>query len=387
MKAQIVLFIAGIASTASAVTAVKPYSQWMADSFIARGVAKEKSYTFPTLYRGFEMVYNATRNTKYSTFVQTQVDAVLTDNATSPLIGWNFGRSHLDDIKIGSSILDLYARTKQAKYKTAADFLRQRLNLHPRTASGGFWHKIPEYPNQMWLDGLFMQSDFYARYTSFFDSSNVTAWNDIVHQFELIEEHTRDPESGLLFHGYDESKVAVWADPVTGACPHIWDRAVGWYAMALLDVLDYLPKSNPGYAKLKGYFTTLAAAIIESQDSATGGWWLVMDEPYPGQAGNYIESSGVSMFTYSMLKGIRKGFLPKSTYEAPARRAYQLMLDKFVTNSGVNNTLNWEGTVEVGSLGGNGTYEYYIAQKIAQNDFKGAGPFIYASIELEKLDA
>ena len=230
----------------------------------------------------------------------------------------------------------------------------EQLHRFPRNKAGGFWHRDPVYPNQMWLDGIYMAETFYATYTSFFDPKNETAWNDIALQFDLIEEHTRNHTSNLLAHGYDESKKAVWADPVTGASPHVWDRAVGWYFVALVEVLQVYPKELPGYARLHNYLTTLAEGVEKAQD-AKGGWWLVMDEPYPGMKGNYIESSATAMFTYSYLKGIRTGLL-KESHKATALKAYNLMLTDFVKKE-ANNTLSWEGTVQVGSLSGNATYE------------------------------
>ena len=188
-----------------------------------------------------------------------------------------------------------------------------------------------------------------------FDATNQEIWDDIILQFDLIEEHCRNTTSNLLAHGYDESKVASWADPVTGAAPHVWDRAVGWYAMALVDVLDYLPVEHAGHAKLIGYLDTLADGLKRAQD-ATGGWWLVMDELYPGMEGNYIETSGTAMFAYALLKGGRLGYIDSATYQETAINAYDLLTEKYVVKNSAGE-LDWEGTVSVGSLGGDGSYE------------------------------
>ncbi|KAJ4301900.1 hypothetical protein N0V90_003996 [Kalmusia sp. IMI 367209] len=298
-------------------------------------------------------------------------------NAISSLVSsdgtiknWDPNYYSLDDIRAGNNILYFWNSEgrKAKKYEIAAASLRAQLNRFPRNAEGGFWHRSPTYPNQMWLDGIFMADQFYATYTSYFEPDNTTAWNDIVLQFDLIEKHTRNKTSNLLAHGYDQSLKAVWADPKTGASPHVWDRAVGWYFMALVEVLQVYPKDLPGYNRLKGYFTTLAAGLKQAQD-ASGGWWLVMDEPYPGMKGNYIESSGTAMFTYGYLKGIRTGLLDKQ-YKDTAVKAYDLMLEKFVKHE-KNGTLSWEGTVSVGSLSSNGSYEYYIGVPLLENDGKG----------------
>jgi rhamnogalacturonyl hydrolase YesR len=185
----------------------------------------------------------------------------------------------------------------------------------------------------------------------------------------------------LLVHGYDESGRPVWADEERGAAPHVWSRAVGWYFMALVEVLQVYPESLDAYSRLKEYFSSLAEALVRAQDRESGGWWLIMDEPYPGMEGNYIESSATAMFVYGFLKGVRTGLLEEG-YRTPASKAYELCLEKFVSKH-ENGTLSWEGTVEVGSLSSNGSYEYYVSVPVVQNDGKGAGPFIFASTEME----
>lgn len=208
----------------------------------------------------------------------------------------------------------------------------------------------------MWLDGIFMADSFYTKWTASFDADNQTAWDDIVLQFDLIEEHTRNEATGLLAHGYDESRAAVWADPDTGSAPLVWDRAVGWYFLSLLEVLDVIPHSHEGYKRLVGYYTSLAEALKDSQDPESGGWWLIMSEEYVGAKGNYIESSGTAMFTAGWFRGITAGFLEAEDYLEPAKKAYEGMTDRFLQPE-TNGTLTWLGTVEVGSLSSNGTFE------------------------------
>ncbi|KAL3422847.1 Unsaturated rhamnogalacturonyl hydrolase YteR 1 [Phlyctema vagabunda] len=358
------------------------YSTLVADSFLKRGVAKTNRYDAAVFYRGVELAYNATHNATYINWVQNQIDAVVSDAGV--IAGYPSYPFSLDDVRVGTILLDLYVKTGLQKYKTAASTLRAQLNRGPRTASGGFWHRQPTYPNQMWLDGIYMADVFYAQWTSLFDASNTTAWNDILLQFSLIEAHTRNKTTNLLYHGYDESGVAVWADPKTGASPHVWDRALGWYLMALVDTLDFFPVSHPGHAKFVNWLVTAASGVLAAQDPATGGWWLVMDEPYPGKPGNYIESSGSSMFVYAILKAVRLGYLGKE-YITPMKKGYEYLAKTFVAFNGTGGTVNWEGTVVVGSLGSNATYEYYIGVALQENDLKGAGPFIYASVEYEGL--
>ncbi|KAL4749481.1 hypothetical protein BDW72DRAFT_178129 [Aspergillus terricola var. indicus] len=355
------------------------YTEWLAQSFFSKGVSLSRNYAYAVLYTGVEYAYNKTGDPAYFDYIKAQIDGVLNDDGS--LVDPITDTLSLDDIRIGRNFLYLWTVTGDKKYKIAADGLRKQLDFTPRNQDGGFWHRKPTYPNQMWLDGLYMASNFYAQWTSWFQPNNKTAWDDIILQYDLIEAHTRDNETGLLFHGYDASKVAVWADPVTGASPHVWSRAVGWYFVSLVELLDYFPKSHPGYKRTLKRYQSLAKAIKKSQDE-TGGWWLIQDPPYPSDPRNYIESSASAMFTYALLRGIRKGFIPAKDYKTVALDGYSLLKNEFLSHN-ANGTLNWEGTVQVGSLSGNGTFEYYISVPVVQNDYKGAGPFIYASYELE----
>ncbi|KXT18371.1 hypothetical protein AC579_944 [Pseudocercospora musae] len=352
------------------------YLAWTADSFLSHGVEKDYHYTTAVFYEGLQVAINVTGNQTYVDWYRSQIDgSVVLDNGT--IADWNLTHYSLDDYRIGNNFLWWYDRTGDEKYKSAAAIIRDQLNRHPQNVEGGFWHRAPIYADQMWLDGVFMADTFYARWTARYDSDNETAWNHILTQFDNIEEHCRNETTGLLVHGYDASKTAVWADPVTGAAPNVWSRAVGWYFLSLLEVIPLFPASHPGKEKLTTYYTTLAAALESHQDES-GGWWLIMNDPYVGAEGNYIESSASAMFTYGLLKGIKDGYLEESKYCATATKGYQLLTDCFVVDNG-NGTMNWEGTVEVGSLSGNATYEYYIDVPLATNDLKGVGPFMLAS--------
>lgn len=349
-------FAAAVALSASTAAAQQQkYSTWMADSFILKNIEPDNHYTNGVLYRGIDLVYKAYGNETYYTWVKEQVDAVVSDDGT--IAGYPSDKDSLDDILFGRALLELYGQTNATKYKAAAGLLRDQLNIQSRTPAGGFWHRVPTYPNQMWLDGIYMADVFYAQWTAAFEPTNTTAWDDILLQYELIEQHLRNKTSNLLYHGYDELKQAVWADPETGASPHVWNRALGWYVMALLDVLEYFPASHAGHQKFVDWYVAAADGVLAAQDAESGGWWLVMDEPYPGMAGNYIESSGTAMFTYGLLKGVRKGYVSGDKYTQAATKAYELMTSKFAVANATGGMLNWEGTVEVGSLSGNASYE------------------------------
>lgn len=350
MKLTYTLSVCG---SAAALTPER-YLTWTADSFIQHGIEKDFHYTTAVAYESYQAAINVTQNETYVEWYRSQIDAVVQEGGT--IADWNYTYYSLDDYRMANNFLWWYDRTGDEKYKSAAAIVREQLNRHPQNSGGGFWHRAPIYANQMWLDGIFMADTFYARWTSKFDSDNTTAWDHIERQFDNIEEHCRNNETGLLVHGYDESKTTVWADPVTGAAPNVWSRAVGWYFISLLEVIPLFPVSHPGRGKLTTYFTTLASALKAHQDESSGGWWLIMNDPYPGAEGNYIESSASAMFTYGLLKGIKDGYLAESEYCVSAKRGYELLTDRFVADNG-KGTLNWEGTVEVGSLNSNGTYE------------------------------
>ncbi|KAK3343272.1 putative cell wall glycosyl hydrolase YteR [Neurospora tetraspora] len=407
------------------------YSTWMANSIITRNLSSPATryYDQATFYRSLEAIVVAHQNSSnsssfspYLSHITTQIDSLLHPNGT--FISWDYNDHQLDNIRVASSILFLYTSIppsntpQRTKYKAALDFLYDQLvNKQKRNPEGGFWHKDPKYPNQMWLDGLYMAQPFYAAYTSLFLSSmspnsvnvNTTAavadknWDDILLQFSLIEAHCRNATSGLLKHGYDASKTAIWADPITGASPLTWIRAQGWYLMALIDVLDYFPLSHPAYSQLIKWARQLARALKETQDPETGGWWLVMDGEYGGpkgrERGNYVESSGSVMYVYGLLKGVRKWYLLDDGGELVkvARRGYEGLVERFVRvvkgkdgedgEDGREVLLNWEGTVRVGSLDGRGDFEYYTGINRVENSLIGVGPFILASVEYEMLTA
>ncbi|CAE6414744.1 unnamed protein product [Rhizoctonia solani] len=382
-------FTAVALAAAVASAAEIPLSQRLADSAMSRqqGALPNVRYETGVFQRALEMLYAKTGNATYRDYHLKQVDSMISANGT--ITGHNFTLYSLDPIRTGEAILYAYEKTNQTKYKVALDTFRRQLDAQPRTPAGAFWHRST-YPNQQWLDGVYMADNFYAAYNNKFAPNNNTAWDDILKQFQLVEDNLiaaansfpNNSATGLLYHGYDASLTAVWAQPPTGHCIEVWNRAIGWYAMALVDVLDYFPQKHAGYKKIRGFLERLAPAIVNAADPVTGNWWLVMG--YPNRAGNYIESSGSAMFVYSLLRGVRKGYLPKKNYVKTATKAYEYLAKTFVVPE-TNGTLSWNGTVSVGSLGSNGTYEYYISVPLALNDLKGLAPFVLASLEYEQL--
>jgi unsaturated rhamnogalacturonyl hydrolase len=276
----------------------------------------------------------------------------------------------------------LYRQTHEDKYLKAVQILREQLRTQPRTFDGGFWHK-KRYPNQMWLDGLYMAGPFYAEYAATFHED--TAFNDIARQFILMEKHSRDEKTGLLYHAWDASKKERWADPQTGRSPNFWGRAMGWYGMALVDALDQFPADHPRRKELLAILQRYAAAVQRWQDQPTGLWYEVLDKGT--EKGNYQEASVSCMFVYTLAKALRQKYLP-ANYIPVAQKGYAGIIKKFIRTDD-KGLLALDGTVQVGGLGGkpyrDGSYAYYLSEKVITNDAKGVGAFILAATEIEWL--
>jgi len=362
----------------------QPWSQRMATTAMKlwpdTGSTVRWTYDQGVVLKGIEGVWLQTGDKKYFKYIQNYMDALIADDGT--IKGYKKEDYSLDNIMCGRSVMLLYNVTEKAKYYKAAMLLRDQLKDQPRNADGGFWHK-KKYTNQMWLDGLYMAEPFYAEYAYAFHED--TDYNDIAKQFILIEQHARNPKTGLLYHAWDQSHAEKWADPQTGLSQNFWGRADGWYAMALVDVLDKFPANNPKRAELIAILNRLAAAIQKYQDPKTGLWYQILDKA--NEVGNYPEASASCMFVYALAKGAREGYLPAS-YLTVAKKGYNGILDKFISTD-ASGQVNLNGTVSVGGLGGkpyrDGSYKYYLSEKVVQNDPKGVGAFIQASVEIERL--
>ncbi|KAJ7540822.1 hypothetical protein O6H91_10G032600 [Diphasiastrum complanatum] len=337
------------------------------------------NYHRGTLLYGIQKVWLASGDIKYFNFLQSKTDAFLTENGSIP--SYKLQHYSLDAIRSGVNVLFLYKHTQQEKYRAAAALLREQLTYHPRTHEGGYWHKLI-YPWQMWLDGLFMAQPFRAEYAlEFKETSDV--FDDIAMQFMWMEKNTRDNNTGLLYHGWDESRQQAWADPVTGRSSAFWGRALGWYAMALVDTLDFFPPHHPRRDDLLQILQRLATAIARVQDPLSSLWWQVLDQG--GREGNYLESSASCMFVYALGKGVHKGYL-SSHYLVVAKLGYEGIKTKFI-QEGSDGGINLTDTVANVGLGGDpyqhGTHEHYFSVKVVTNDARGIGPFLLASLELE----
>lgn len=333
-------------------------------------------YTIGLVALGFQKVYEATGDERYYEYVKQFTDSQIDEHGL--IAHYQISEYNIDHINAGKILFMLYEKEKDERYKIAMDTLRKQLEGHPRTESNGFWHK-QIYPYQMWLDGLYMGAAFYAQYINQFGDPE--EYDDVIHQFTLLESKVRDPETGLLYHAWDESKEQRWCDPETGLSKHFWGRGIGWYAMALTDILDFIPEDHPDRDKIIAIIQRLAEALAKVQDVETGTWWQVLD--YPNEEGNYLEGSATSMYAYFYLKSIKNGYIDAKTYTPIAKKAYNGILKhlmKVEEDGRVIITPNCAGA----GLGGNpyrdGSYEYYINEKKRDNDPKATGPFIMAGI-------
>ena len=337
------------------------------------------AYDQGVILKGIEGLWKKTGDGKYFDYMQKSMDLFVEDDGN--IRTYKLEDFNLDNILCGRILLTLYKVTGKQKYYKAASLLRKQLAEQPRIKASGFWHK-KIYPNQMWLDGLYMAEPFYAEWTKTFHEDS--AFNDIARQFIIMERRSRDEKTGLMYHGYDESKQQAWANKTTGVSPNFWGRAMGWYGMALVDALPYFPENHPRRKQLIGILKNFVIAIAKVQDPKTGLWWDVLN--FPNRKGNYLEASASCMFVYTLLKGVRMGYLPSSCIPI-AKKGYAGIIKNFVTNG--DGQTNLEGTVSVSGLGGHpyrdGSYEYYINEKVITNDPKGVGAFLLASDEMKML--
>ncbi|HEV7397489.1 MAG TPA: glycoside hydrolase family 88 protein, partial [Pyrinomonadaceae bacterium] len=337
------------------------------------------SYEQGVLMKGIEGVWENTADGDCFRFIQRSIDRFVNEDGT--IKTYKVDEYNIDNVLNGRILLMLYKVTEKDKYRKAAELLRQQLKTHPRTSEGGFWHK-KIYPSQMWLDGLYMGEPFYAEYAALYHED--ADFDDVARQFILMETHARDSKTGLLYHGWDESKKQRWANPKTGVSPNFWGRAMGWYGMALVDTLEYFPKNHPKRDALIAILNRLAVAIKKYQSPQSGLWYQILDKGR--ERGNYFEASASCMFVYTLAKGVREGVLSPYLYLPVAEKGYRGITQEFVEIES-NGQVNLKGTVSVAGLGGNpyrdGSYDYYLSEKVVTNDPKGMGAFLMASTEME----
>jgi unsaturated rhamnogalacturonyl hydrolase len=379
-----ILASALLTTNAGAQKTGEPWSVRFANAVVTRNpqVHAKWDYTAGLVLLAIQRVGEARNDRRLLNYVKTNIDRFVQPDGS--ITGYKAEEFNLDQIAEGRLLFPLSKKSTDARYRRAARVLRDQLSHQPRTSEGGFWHK-QIYPQQMWLDGLYMAEPFYAQYAK--ETGEPAAFDDVTKQFLLAARHTRDPKTGLMYHGWDAARAQKWADPATGLSQNFWGRAMGWYVVAAVDVLDYLPANHKDRAELIRTLQDASEAIADVQDPVTGLWWQVLDQP--NRAGNYLESSASSMFVYALAKAARLGYID-TRYRAVATRGFDGLVANLVKTApdGMPSLTN---VCSVAGLGGalrkdgsyrDGSFAYYISEPVVADDYKGVGPFIMAALEL-----
>ena len=316
-----------------------------------------------------EKMFKATGNQLYYNYIKRYVDQQVDDQGNIP----DFKSDALDNFLPGYAILFMYEQTHLEKYKIAATKIRAAFDTYPRNSNGLFWHGAWA-KHQTWVDGLFMGQIFLARYGKTIGDSEY-AFNEVVKQITLIAGICQK-ENGLLLHGWDESKQASWANKTTGLAPEVWSEGLGWYAVLLADVFDYLPIDHPGYTKVMAIHQKLCKGLKQVQDTKTGMWCQVVDKP--NEPGNWNETSGTGMYIYLLKKSIEKGYLPGNIYGRVVGKAYSGIIKKARPND--------KGLIDIydcSSIGIQENYQAYISQPKEINSFAPIASFIIGTAAME----
>ena len=336
-------------------------------------------WDYDVAYMGAAIAKLESVDKKYRKYLDDYINHFIQDDGS--ILGYQKEDYNIDKINPAKCLFMYYDETGDEKYKIAIETFVDQMRHHPKTATGGYWHKNI-YPNQMWLDGIYMASPFLAEYSKEF---NQPKWFDVVaHQILLIYDKTYDPETGLLYHAQDESKQQQWADPETGLSDYFWGRSIGWYIMAIVDVMDYFPENHPERDTILSIFRSTMDAVLKVRDKESGVWYQILN--LPDREGNYLEGSCSAMFTYAIAKAAKKGYIEPS-YLDTANVCFDAVVNSFITE-------DKEGYVKMNNicggagLGGNpyrdGSFEYYVTEQIVVNDCKGVAPFIDAAIVLNR---
>ena len=345
---------------------------------IKQGLKSKWNYIDGCMIKAVLQMYAISKDEKYLKFADDFIDYRVFEDGT--IDGYNVGEKNIDNVNAGKTLFELYDLTGKEKYRKAIDLVYSQIEIMPRCKSGNFWHK-DIYPNQVWLDGMYMGQPFYLEYETRFN--NRKNYDDIFSQFKFVIENMRNPLNGLYFHAMDTSREAFWCDKVTGLSQLSWLRAIGWYSMALLDSLEIVDNSDHKFdaevKMLQDAFVDLINSMIKYQDES-GMWYQIVN--YGGMDKNYLETSGSSIMAYALLKGVRLGILPES-YVEYAKKAIDGICDKYLKTK--EGEMSLGGICLVAGLGGKdrrpGTYDYYMSEPIVEDDAKGVGPFLLAYTE------
>ena len=382
----IALIISGISCTSKKTVQTEKWSIKMADAVIQRYPSlanyngrSRASWSYDVSLLGAAIDKLGEIDPKYWAYMKTFIDMLV--DSSGYIERYKMENYNIDYIRPATNLLTLAKRESDPRYKLAIPQFIKQLENHPKTSTGGYWHK-KIYPYQMWLDGVFMAEPFIAQYAKEYNHPEL--FDNIAHQIILIYDKTLDSKTGLLYHAWDESKQQQWSDSITGQSPHFWSRAMGWYVMAIVDVLDYFPEDHPKREELISILNQTCNALLKVQDTKSGVWYQVLD--MGEKEGNYLEGSGTAMFIYAFAKGSKMGYLDKK-YTDIANNAFDNMVKTFIVTD-EDGLISMVNICASCGVGGNpyrdGSYNYYITEKINKNDCKGVAPFILAAIELNR---
>jgi len=384
------LLIAALCGSGPAVAQdARTWGQRLADSTIAEHPtlwSMRKSdgeyrwaYTQGLVGLGMYRLYRKHDEPRYLAYMKAYVDHYVEENGQIRTV--MLDEFNIDSINSGKLLFPLLDDAGDARYRAALDELRRQLEWQPRTHVGVFWHKL-KYPWQVWLDGLYMGAVFYAEYAQRFGRSE--DFDDILLQFRESYAKLRDAKTGLLYHGWDESRIQRWSDSKTGRSPGFWTRALGWYAMALVDACERFPAGHEGRTQLTRMLGELSEALLAVRDARSKLWWQVPDQG--GRDGNYLEASGSAMIAYAWAKGTRLGLL-EPRFKELARESFAGLVEELVDWDPASGRMQLRNVCRGAGLGGepyrDGSYAYYVSTEIAVNDAHGVGAFLLASAEVE----
>ena len=345
---------------------------------IRSGKNNKWNYIDGCMITGILELYEITGEARYLDFADRFLSGFVEEDGS--IRTYDVEEYSLDNVNPAKNLITMYGLTGKEKYRKAIELVRSQLSTMPRTPEGNFWHKLI-YPNQVWLDGIYMALPFYMEYEKRFDAKKDC--EDICRQIANVEIRMRDPKTGLYYHGYDASRKMYWADPDTGCSPNFWLRAEGWFIRGLVDVLEIM-KDLPMQAEsvhLQHMLLDLARALSKYQDPS-GLWYQLI--ALPELEGNYLETSGTALISAALLKAVRLGFLPES-FRAIGEKAFYGIVDHRLTKN-ADGTPCVTGICLVAGLGGeqhrDGSVAYYLSEPVVQNDAKGVGPLLLAYTEM-----
>lgn len=343
---------------------------------IKQGQKSSWNYIDGCMIKAVLELYHIKKDPRYLKFADDFINYFVQEDGS--ITSYNPLEYNLDNVNAGKTLFELYPLTGREKYRKAMDTIYGQLKGQPRTSTGNFWHKLI-YPNQIWLDGLYMAQPFYMQYEITYNQGKNCS--DSCHQFLNVYKLMRDTRNGLYYHAYDDSRESFWCDKVTGLSANFWLRALGWYAMALIDTVEIMPDTMAEEkAELSRIYHELIDSMLPYQDEETGMWYQVVNRG--GISPNYLETSGSAIYAYAIMKSVRLGLL-EASYFIYGKKAFDGVCKKYLSEK--DGQLQLGGICLVAGLGNKemreGTFDYYMREPIVQNDAKGVAPLILAYVE------